>query len=82
MRGLIKKKRMRVFASFFFDRPVTGTVSNFSIHGQHHVSPVCFIKIFEKSCTALEGVVQSARLPGPCRSGGTGRRKGLKIPRA
>ena len=38
-------------------------------------------KLFKKSCTDLEGVVQSAHLPGPCRSGGTGRRKGLKIPR-
>ena len=36
----------------------------------------------KESCTDVEGVVQSTHLPGPCRSGGTGRRKGLKIPRA
>ncbi len=39
------------------------------------------LKSFKKSCTDVEGVVQSAHFPGPCRSGGTGRRKGLKIPR-
>ena len=40
------------------------------------------LKSFKKSCADLEGVVQSAPLPEPSRSGGTGRRKGLKIPRA
>jgi hypothetical protein len=38
--------------------------------------------LFEKSCTGFYGVVQSFPLPEKCRSGGIGRRKGLKIPRA
>ena len=78
MRWLTQSKEGASICILLFFPPVQ-KVKRIKILNNNEVYPP---GLFIKSCTALEGVVQSAHPPEECRSGGTGRRKGLKIPRA
>ena len=77
---MFEKRGCEKFASFFYDGHVKMS-RRLSYRWIASLVMSRLLKSFKKSCTDVEGVVQSAHFPGPCRSGGTGRRKGLKIPR-